>query len=273
MILLNLNQFAQDLIFQQLTALYYLRYFIIFSYFGKSFYGWQRQPNAITVQQLMEEALSVLVRKPVVLVAAGRTDAGVHAKQMYAHFNLENLKDMGDLKFRMNSFLPSAIAIHNIFKVPNDAHARFDAVERTYEYWVVQEKNPFYMESAFYVMNRLDIDKMNEAAALLLYYKDFECFSKSNTDVRTYLCSIKVAFWEQKEDVLVFTITANRFLRNMVRTIVGTLLDVGLGKSDLANFIAIIESKDRSEAGTSVPAKGLYLTRVLYPENIEGLNE
>ena len=250
-----------------------MRYFISFSYCGKPFHGWQRQPNAITVQQLMEEALSMLIRVPIVLTGAGRTDAGVHAKQMYAHFDLENLKGLENLKFRINSFLPSAIAIHNIFKVPNDAHARFDAVERTYEYWVIQEKNPFYMESAYYIKHTLDIDKMNEAATLLLNYNDFKCFSKSNTDVRTYLCSIEVAFWEQREEILVFTITADRFLRNMVRAIVGTLLDVGAGKFTSADVVAIIEAEDRAKSSASAAAKGLYLTRVLYSENIERLNK
>lgn len=246
-----------------------MRYFIAFSYFGKSYHGWQKQPNAMTVQQVMEETLSTLLRESVELMGAGRTDAGVHAKQMYAHFEAEGIEDCQDLCYRLNAFLPEDIAISGIFEVPKEAHARFDAVERTYEYWIVQEKNPFYMESAYYVKHELDLDKMNEAASLLLKFTEFECFSKSNTDVKTFLCKLKRAEWTIQGDVLVFTITADRFLRNMVRAIVGTLLEVGLGKSTLENIEEIINSKDRSRAGVSVPAKGLYLTQVNYPPHIK----
>lgn len=246
-----------------------MRYFIAFSYFGKSYHGWQKQPNAMTVQQVMEETLSTLLRESVELMGAGRTDTGVHAKQMYAHFEAEGIEDCEDLCYRLNAFLPEDIAISGIFEVPKEAHARFDAVERTYEYWIVQEKNPFYMESAHYVKHELDLDKMNEAASLLLKFTDFECFSKSNTDVKTFLCKLKRAEWTIQGDVLVFTITADRFLRNMVRAIVGTLLEVGLGKSTLENIEEIINSKDRSRAGVSVPAKGLYLTQVNYPPHIK----
>ena len=188
---------------------------------------------------------------------------------MYAHFEVEEIKDTEDLCYRMNAFLPEDIAISGIYQVPDDAHARFDAVERTYEYWIVQEKNPFYIDSAHYIKYNLDVDKMNEAASLLLRYTDFECFSKSNTDVKTFLCKLKKAEWTIQGDLLVFTITADRFLRNMVRAIVGTLLEVGLGKSTLEDVEEIINSKDRSRAGVSVPAKGLYLTKVSYPSHIK----
>tara|TARA_R110000868_G_scaffold21640_7_gene89773 strand:- start:63007 stop:63750 length:744 start_codon:yes stop_codon:yes gene_type:complete len=245
-----------------------LRYFVTFSYFGKHYHGWQKQPNAITVQEVLEDAFSKLLGESILMMGAGRTDAGVHAKQMYAHFEYSIIKNTVDLLYRLNAFLPKDIAVQKIIEVKDEAHARFDAVSRTYEYWIVQEKNPFFVNNAYYVKYPLDIQKMNEAAQMLLAYKDFECFSKSNTEVNTFLCDLKEAHWTKKTDVLVFTITADRFLRNMVRAIVGTLLEVGLGKIEIETVKAIIKSKDRSNAGTSAPAKGLYLTQVLYPENI-----
>lgn len=201
-------------------------------------------------------------------MGAGRTDTGVHAKQMFAHFEIDGIADVTDLVYRLNSFLPDDIAVQHIFKVPHDAHARFDAVERTYEYWICQEKNPFLTDDAHFIKHPLDFKKMNQAAELLLQYSDFECFSKSHTDVKTYLCDIKKAVWEQKEGKQIFTITADRFLRNMVRAIVGTLLDVGQGKSTLDDVKTILKSGDRGKAGPSVPAKGLYLTKVSYPNTI-----
>lgn len=246
-----------------------MRYFIQFSYNGKAYHGWQNQPNAITVQQILEESLATLLRQKVALAGAGRTDAGVHARQMYAHFEIPKLSNISDLVYKLNALLPDDIAVQEIFEVTANAHARFDAVARTYEYWVTQEKNPFYTDAAHYVKHNLDIEKMNAASELLLEYKDFECFSKSNTDVYTYLCDIKVAEWTKKNDRIVFTIQADRFLRNMVRAIVGTVLDVGIGKSTLDDVKAIINSKDRSKAGTSVPAKALYLTKISYPKTIQ----
>lgn len=202
------------------------------------------------------------------MVAAGRTDTGVHAKQMYAHFESEEIQDTVDLVFRLNAFLPDDIAVNRIFEVPAQAHARFDATDRTYEYWLLQNKDPFYIESAHYVKHLLDIQKMNEACEIIMRYDDFESFSKSKTDVSTYRCDIKKAEWVHEGDRLVFTITADRFLRNMVRAIVGTLLDVGMGKLNLQDIPLILESKDRQKAGTSVPAKGLYLTAIAYPDTI-----
>ncbi len=249
-----------------------MRYFVAFSYFGQAYRGWQRQPNASTVQQLMEESLSTLLKSPISLAGAGRTDAGVHAKNMYAHFDFHEINNLTDLTYKLNAFLPEDIAIQKISVVPEDAHARFNAVERTYEYWIALEKNPFYKDTAHFIKYRLDIPAMNKAAGILLEYDDFECFSKSNTGVKTNLCKIKSATWNLIGDKLVFTITADRFLRNMVRAIVGTLLDVGLGKSSLEDVKTIIKSKDRSTAGASVPAKGLYLTKVLYPSTILEFN-
>lgn len=245
-----------------------MRYFIQFSYFGKSYHGWQNQPNAITVQEVLEGALSTLLRQKMEVVGAGRTDTGVHAKQMFAHFDFDDELDKNELVFRLNSFLPEDIAVQHIFKMVPDAHARFHAVERSYEYWVVMEKSPFYSDFAHYVHQPLNLEAMNQAASLLLEHNDFECFSKSNTDVNTYNCDVRKAIWEVRDDKWVFTISADRFLRNMVRAVVGTLLDVGMGKMEPEDIHTIIGSKDRGKAGVSVPAKGLYLTQVIYPKEL-----
>ncbi|MBO0321890.1 tRNA pseudouridine(38-40) synthase TruA [Muricauda sp. CAU 1633] len=245
-----------------------MRYFIQFSYFGKAYHGWQNQPNAITVQEVLEKALSTLLRQKVEVVGAGRTDTGVHAKEMFAHFDFDEIEDREELVYRLNAFLPEDIAVQHLHKMSPEAHARFDALERTYEYWVVQEKNPFYVDAAHFLKYPLNLEAMNKAVTYLLEHTDFECFSKSNTDVKTYRCDVRHAKWEKKEDKLVFTITADRFLRNMVRAVVGTLLDVGMGKMSPEEIHTIIASKNRSEAGVSVPAKGLYLTKVLYPKEL-----
>ncbi|MBO0329171.1 tRNA pseudouridine(38-40) synthase TruA [[Muricauda] lutisoli] len=245
-----------------------MRYFIQFSYFGKAYHGWQNQPNAITVQEVLEKALSTLLRAKVEVVGAGRTDSGVHAKQMFCHFDVDAISDIDELVYRLNAFLPDDIAVQAIIPVAQDAHARFDAVERTYEYWLVKEKDPFLFDHAHFVKHPLDVDSMNKAAKMLLDYTDFECFSKSNTDVKTFDCDVREAFWTVGKEKWVFTITADRFLRNMVRAVVGTLLDVGMGKMAPERIHQIIASKDRGEAGVSVPAKGLYLTKVSYPKEI-----
>ncbi len=245
-----------------------LRYFIQFSYFGKAYHGWQNQPNAITVQEFLERALSTLLREKVEVVGAGRTDAGVHARQMFGHFDVDPITDIADLVYRLNAFLPDDIAIQGIHPVAADAHARFDALERTYEYWLVKEKDPFLFDHAHFVKHPFDVDAMNKASKILLEYTDFECFSKSNTDVKTYNCDVREARWEIDHNKWMFTITADRFLRNMVRAVVGTLLDVGIGKMPPEDIHQVIASKDRGEAGASVPAKGLYLTKVLYPKEI-----
>jgi len=244
-----------------------LRYFLSLSYFGEAYHGWQRQPNALTVQEVVENALSTLMRSTLSIVGAGRTDTGVHAREIYAHFDT-TAPIPSDLVKRLNRFLPDDIAINDLYAVPEDAHARFSAVSRSYEYHIVRKKNPFYQNSAYLIQLPLNVDAMNEAAEMLKLYQDFECFSKSNTDVKTFNCKISSAFWKEEGDLLIFKITADRFLRNMVRAIVGTLLDVGLGKLAPKDVKAIIKSKNRSEAGVSVPAKGLYLTRVEYPKSI-----
>lgn len=245
-----------------------MRYFIRFSYFGKAYHGWQNQPNAITVQEILEKALSTLLREKIELVAAGRTDAGVHAREMYAHFNFNLIENREELAFRLNAFLPEDISVQEIRNVNDDAHARFDATERTYEYWVTQEKNPFFSDFAHFVKHPLDVGAMNKSASFLVEHTDFECFSKSNTDVRTFNCDVKQAIWSKHEDKLVFTISADRFLRNMVRAIVGTLLDMGMGKKKPEDINTIIASRDRGQAGVSVPAKGLYLTKIVYLKKV-----
>ena len=246
-----------------------MRYFIELAYNGKNYHGWQKQPDAISVQEVLENALSTLLREKIQVMGAGRTDTGVHAKQLFAHFDMEAIDTTPNLIFKLNSFLPKDISIQNIFPVKDDAHARFDASERAYEYLISYHKNPFSDDFAHLIHYKPNIDLMNEAANELLNYKDFQCFSRSNSDVKTYYCDIKEAYWKIVNSQLVFTIKADRFLRNMVRAIVGTLLDVGFEKTSISQFHEIIKSKDRSRAGSSAPAKGLYLTKVEYPERIK----
>jgi len=248
-----------------------LRYFIDIAYDGGPYHGWQRQPQSITVQEVLEEALSTLLRKEMSVVGAGRTDAGVHATQLYAHFDFETIltqEKLKHLQFRLNRFLPEAIAVNNIFCVQPEAHARFDATRRSYVYKVHTAKNPFLANQSYFFEKDLDLNKMNEAADFLLGKQDFKCFSRSNTDVKTYLCEIVEAQWIKHHNTLHFKISADRFLRNMVRAIVGTLLEVGLGKLEPQELKRIIASRSRSQAGASAPAHGLYLTEVAYPDEI-----
>ena len=246
-----------------------MRYFIELSFNGKAYCGWQNQPNAISVQQVLEEALSVLLKTKIEVVGAGRTDSGVHASQMFTHFDSTTEIDSTNFIYKLNSILPSDISIHDMFKVKDDAHARFDALSRTYHYRISTTKNVFTNDFAYRLHLPLDIEKMNEACNILLEHKDFQCFSKSKTDVKTYHCIIENAEWIKKKDELIFSITANRFLRNMVRAIVGTMVNIGLGKKKVEDLVTIIESKNRSKAGYSVPAHGLYLTQITYPESIK----
>ena len=245
-----------------------MKYFIEIAYNGKNYCGWQNQPDVISVQEVLEKTLSTLLRKETTVVGAGRTDAGVHAKQLFAHVDMDPVEEISEFEYRLNSFLPADISVNSVRPVKEDAHARFNATQRTYEYLIVTHKSPFYQDFAHRVNVAPDVQLMNKAANILFQYNDFQCFSRSKTDVKTYHCDITLAAWEQKEDLLTFTIAANRFLRNMVRAIVGTLLDVGYGKTTLDEFHKIIQSKDRSNAGASAPAHGLYLTKVSYPEQI-----
>ena len=197
-------------------------------------------------------------------MGAGRTDTGVHAKEMYAHFDLETPFDIPNLIHKLNAFLPKDIVIYDVFPVADEAHTRFDATKRTYEYHINTFKDTFLQEQSWYFHQKLDLDLMNEAAKSLLNHTNFQCFSKVNTDVNTFDCTIFEAHWQQKNEKLIFTISANRFLRNMVRSIVGTLINIGLHKITLDDFESIIESKSRDKAGFSVPAHGLYLTKIEY---------
>jgi tRNA pseudouridine38-40 synthase len=245
------------------------RYFLRFSYDGTSYHGWQIQPNGISVQEKMTTVMQQLFGKQLQLTGAGRTDSGVHAEMMYAHFDVENkIEDTLKMAEKLNYMMPRDIAVQQVVAVKNDAHARFDAVSRMYEYRMSDKKNPFNRYFTTHYFGKLDIDAMNKAACILFEYSDFTSFSKLHTDVKTNNCKIMKAFWEDRDDTLVFTIKADRFLRNMVRAIVGTLIDVGKGKIDSDDFRNIIEAKNRCSAGTSVEAKGLFLTEILYPENI-----
>lgn len=235
---------------------------------GTAYHGWQRQPNALTVQEVLEGVMGKLLRIPLIIVGAGRTDAGVHAHTMFGHCDLETIDNIENFIYRTNAFLPDDIAVHKILPVAQDAHARFDATSRSYTYTVCMEKSPFLKDTAYYVRAPLDVAAMNDACQILLGKQDFECFSKSKTDVRTYMCDVREASWNLENNTLVFRITADRFLRNMVRAIVGTLLNVGLGKYTEDHVKAILKSKDRSRAGVSVPAKGLSLTSIVYPNAI-----
>lgn len=250
-----------------------IRYFLELSYFGKNYHGWQLQPKAITVQEVLENAISILLGEKTGITGAGRTDVGVHAKQMFAHFDSATILNTADFKHKLNAFLPKDIAIHHIREVHNDAHARFDATARTYEYWMNKVKSPFLTDYSYYFYRDLDMEKMNEASKIVMEYTDFECFSKKNTDVKTYLCNIVSAGWKRHNEILIFTITADRFLRNMVRAIVGTLLDVGILKTSVNDLRKIIEHKKREYAGASVPAHGLYLTKIAYLSKIFKNNE
>lgn len=247
------------------------RYFVQLSYEGSAFNGWQRQDNALSVQESLELAFLHIVKFTGGLTGCGRTDTGVHARAYYAHFDhikSFNTSELEKLVFRLNRYLPASIAIQRIFPVVPSAHARFSPVSREYKYYLLTAKDPFLETRSWYSWENLDVEAMNQAAKILQKFTDFECFSKRNTNVKTYNCRIMDAGWSREGDLLVFTIRADRFLRNMVRAIVGTLMDIGRHKTDANDLVKIIESKSRSRAGYSVPAKGLFLTDVVYPASI-----
>ena len=241
------------------------RYFIHLAYNGANYCGWQIQPQSPSVQAELERCLSLKLGQKVEVTGCGRTDTGVHARCYYAHLDLENLiEDCGELAYRLNGFLPNDITIYRIFEVPSNLHARFDALSRTYHYQIVRGKNPFHQDDAYAYYGPLDVEKMQQAADLLKEYTDFTSFSKLHTQVKTNNCQIMEARWFEQDDLLVFRIKADRFLRNMVRAIVGTLLEVGKGRMTLEEFKNVIEQKDRCSAGESVPAQGLFLQEVDY---------
>lgn len=245
------------------------RHIIQLSYNGTRYFGWQRQPNAISVQEVVEKALSTVLRQDIKVTGAGRTDTGVHASFFVLHFDyFDEITEPEKLVYHLNRFLPEDIAIQKIKMVGVDFHARFSAVSRTYKYFICTEKNPFQPETCYQFTVHLDVEKMNVAAQALLEFTDFTSFSKLHTDVKTNNCRIFQAEWKKENKQLVFTIKADRFLRNMVRAIVGTLIEVGKGKLTIEDFRKIIELKDRSAAGTSAPAKGLFLVDIEYPDGV-----
>lgn len=249
-----------------------MRYFMRLAYDGSSFHGWQRQPNALSVQQSVEEGLSVVLRHDSAITGAGRTDTGVNARVMYAHFDMDNpIDDIARTVKSLNRLCGPDIAIYDIVRVRDDAHARFDALARTYKYFVIYTKSPFQKQFTWHAPSCLDIELMNTAADMLVHTSDFTSFAKLHSDAKTNICNVTKALWESYiyptgEEGLVFTISADRFLRNMVRAIVGTLVDVGRHKLDINGFKSVIEKKDRCAAGISMPASPLFLWDVQYPE-------
>ncbi len=241
------------------------RYFIHLAYHGGNYCGWQTQPNLPTVQLTLEQALTTLLRQTTAVVGCGRTDTGVHASDFYAHFNHEGEMNTTELTFKLNSYLPGDIAIYEIFPVADNAHARFDAVARTYQYHVSDRRLPFHQGLYCRIFFKPDIERMNEAAQVLMEYDDFTSFAKLHTQVKTNICHLSEAHWDEVGGEWVFTIRSNRFLRNMVRSVTGTLLDVGRGKLSIDGLREIVERKDRCAAGVSMPAQGLFLTKVEYP--------
>ena len=251
-----------------------MRYFIHLAYNGSAFFGWQIQPEHPSVQETLETCLSLLLHEErVAVTGCGRTDTGVHASSYYAHFDTEKQftqDECRQLVHKLNNFLPKEIVIFDLFEVASDLHARFDAESRTYQYHVCTRKDPFKLQFSYHCHRAIDVDKMNEAAVLLLQNEDFTSFSKVHTQVNNFICHVTEAHWDRVDDELIFTVTANRFLRNMVRALVGTLLEVGFGKLSVQDFQDIINRKDRCAAKTSVPANALFLTEVRYPRiNVE----
>ncbi|WP_340152839.1 tRNA pseudouridine(38-40) synthase TruA [uncultured Marivirga sp.] len=245
-----------------------MRYFFTIAYKGTNYHGWQKQPNAMGVQQKIEEVFSTILNQPIDILGSGRTDSGVHATAQVFHVDFHVALEAEQLLFKANKMLPHDVALKHVRKVQEEAHARFDAESRAYQYHIVTSKNPFAVDQAYIFARQLNVDMMNLASEKLLNHQDFESFSKVKTDVYTFNCDIFEAYWKQEKESLVFHIKANRFLRGMVRALVGTLLDVGQNKLSIEDFENIIEAKDRKKAGRSVPPEGLFLTQVNYPEEI-----
>lgn len=247
------------------------RYFLHLSFNGGSFHGWQSQHNAPSVQSTLREALSVVLRKPVEITGAGRTDAGVHAREFYAHFDLQEelqISERMNLVHHLNGYLPDAVAVKEVLPVREDAHSRFSARSRTYQYFISKKKDPFLQAYSWFYPGNLDIERMNQGAEILKNTHDFTSFAKLPKETKTNICEVEFAMWEDQGQVLVFTITADRFLRNMVRAVVGTLVELGRGRISLDDLQGIILSKDRKAAGYSVPANGLFLVGINYPPEI-----
>lgn len=246
-----------------------MKYFLEIAYHGANYHGWQIQPNALTVQGVLEDCLSKLLGYPIETLASGRTDTGVHCEQQFVQFATETpLENPLHFLHRINAFLPDDILIRNIRPVRDKANARFDAIARSYRYQMLLEKSPFHRDTAWRLYKKPDINLLNEASASLLGKKDYEAFSKTGSDVKTHVCHIQQAYWEEKEMMLFFHITADRFLRGMVRILTGTLLEIGYGKMSLSELERLIAQKDRSRAKYQAPPHGLFLTRVVYPDEI-----
>lgn len=245
-----------------------MRYFIEFAYDGTNYFGYQIQPNQISVQETLEKAFSTILKQKISITGAGRTDTGVHARQMFAHFDVDEMINP-QLTFKLNAFLPKDISIISIFQVSDDAHARFDAIKRTYKYYISLTRNPFKYKYSYPIYHtRLNIESMQKCADFLLTIEDFKSFSKLHSDNKTTRCKVDFANFEQINNQLIFTISADRFLRNMVRAIVGTLIEVGKNKINYEQFQQIVLEKNRSKAGTSAPANALFLEKIEYPEQI-----
>jgi len=267
----NTSYSAQTNNFTKFATKNLKRYFIHLAYNGSNYHGWQRQKNAHSVQAELEKCLSLKLHTSIDIMGCGRTDTGVHARKFYAHFDLEKALDEKKIPTfvaALNNFLPQDIVVYKIWEVPSEAHARFDATERTYHYQIHHQKRVFGNELSYFIFVETDMDLMNKAAAILLEYNDFTSFAKLHSQTKTNLCTLKSAFWTKRDKQLVFEITADRFLRNMVRAIVGSLLEVGQGRRSLDDFRQLIESRNRSAAGYSVPAHALFLQEVRYPESI-----
>jgi tRNA pseudouridine38-40 synthase len=241
------------------------RYFLDISYKGTNYHGWQRQPNANSIQAEVENALGLMFQLKIGIMGSGRTDTGVHAQQQIAHFDSETELDISDISHKINRILPNDIVVNEVKAVQKTAHARFDATLRSYEYHLHQKRNPFKVGFSYFYAKQLDLEKMNAAAKKLLGEQDFQSFSKVKTEVNNFICKIKSAEWKIDNDSLVFCVTANRFLRGMIRALVGTLTEVGLGNMSLDDFQKVIDVKDRTKAGRAVPPEGLFLTVVQYP--------
>ena len=241
-----------------------MRYFLEISFDGSNYHGWQKQPKSQSIQQTIEDCISILLKEKINIVGAGRTDSGVHAKEMIAHFDYKNKLDLIGLTQKLDSFLPHDISVYKIFQVNDESHARFSAISRLYEYQISQKKIPLLHKRVYQLNNHLDIDLMNKASKILFKYQDFKSFSKTNSDVKTFDCNVMNAGWKLNNGILIFSIKADRFLRNMVRAIVGTLIEVGMGKITVDDFEKIILKKNRKFAGYSVPACGLYLCKIEY---------
>ena len=245
-----------------------MRYFIELSYKGTAYNGWQKQNNSLGVQEVLEVAFGKILRIPIEITGSSRTDTGVHAEQQFAHFDCAEIADTEKLIYNVNGIIPRDIAVRRIFAVPDDVNSRFAATYRRYEYRISRVKNPFLINQVYFLRSELDLEMMNDASAMLLLYQDFESFSKIHTSVNNFRCAITEAHWYETGDSLIFSIKSNRFLRGMVRALVGTLLEVGKGKKTVQDFEKIILSKNRKEAGAQAPAEGLFLVEVGYPEYV-----